>query len=71
MFYGLLINKGWQDIFFAVMFGVTKHTIVNHCYVNPHSADSPAQKKHHFFKKLSRKQSFGSDQQEFEVYLQA
>ena len=38
--------------FFAVMFGVTKHTIVNHCYVNPHSADSPTQKKKPFFSKL-------------------
>ena len=49
MFYGLLINKGWLDIFFAVMFGVTKHTIVNHCYANPHVADSPTQKKNIFF----------------------
>ena len=39
--------------FFAVMFGVTKHTIANHCYVNPHSADSPTQKKTTtFFSKL-------------------
>ena len=57
--------------FFAVMFCVTKHTIVNHCYVIPHSADSPMQKKEkQFFQNwssifiinLTRKQSFGSDQ---------
>ena len=29
------------------------HTIVNHCYVNPHSADSPTQKKTPIFFKTS------------------